>query len=60
LRSGNVGESAAGRLCIRGRALVFEALTNDEVVVEDIEVQYAGLRAPWEKLSPPRPFSPNP
>ncbi|HEX9945195.1 MAG TPA: hypothetical protein VGG03_24555 [Thermoanaerobaculia bacterium] len=34
---------------LRGRFLVFEALTSEEVVVEDIEVQYAGLRDPWER-----------
>lgn len=34
---------------VRGRYLVFEAITDEEVVVEDIEVQYGGLRAPWEK-----------
>jgi hypothetical protein len=28
----------------RGRYLIFEALTDDEVVVEDIEVQYGGRR----------------
>jgi len=33
---------------VRGRYLVLEAITQDEVVVEDIEVQYSGLRAPWE------------
>ncbi len=46
---------------VRGRYLVFEALTTEEVVVEDIEVQYGGLRAPWEKKpSPPQPSSPGP
>lgn len=55
-RAGQVYNLAVGG--VRGRALVFEALTNDEVVVEDIEVQYAGLRAPWEKPSPPRSSSP--
>jgi len=34
---------------IRGRYLVFEALTPEEVVVEEIQVQYSGLRDPWEK-----------
>lgn len=34
---------------LRGRYLIFEALGGEEVVVEDIEVQYAGLRDPWEK-----------
>lgn len=34
---------------VRGHALIFEAIANDEVVVQDIEVQYAGLRDP---LSP--------
>jgi hypothetical protein len=34
---------------LRGRYLIFEALGGEEVVVEDIEVQYAGLGAPWEK-----------
>jgi hypothetical protein len=33
----------------RGRFLVFEARTDDEVVVEDIEIRYAGLRAPRER-----------
>ena len=37
---------------LRGRTLTFEALTNEEVVVEDIEVQYAGLRDPWERKRP--------
>jgi hypothetical protein len=49
-RAGQVYDLAVGGL--RGRTLIFEALTNDEVVIEDIEVQYAGLRPPWEK---PRP-----
>jgi hypothetical protein len=40
---------------VRGRYLVFEALTTEEVVVEDIEVQYGGLRAPWEKKRTPHP-----
>ena len=41
---------------VRGRSLVFEAITPEEVVVEEIEVQYGGLRDPWEKRpSPPRP-----
>lgn len=43
---------------LRGRYLIFEALGGEEVVVEDIEVQYAGLRDPFEKRrkpSPPRP-----
>ncbi len=34
---------------VRGRYLVFEAIADEEVVVEDVEVQYGGLRAPWEK-----------
>jgi hypothetical protein len=34
---------------IRGRYLVFESLTPEEVVVEEIQVQYSGLRDPWEK-----------
>jgi len=33
---------------LRGRYLIFEAIANDEVVVEDIEVQYSGLRDPLE------------
>jgi hypothetical protein len=33
---------------LRGRYLIFEALVNDEVVVEDIAVQYSGLRDPLE------------
>jgi hypothetical protein len=33
----------------RGRFLVIETRTDDEVVVEDIEVRYAGLRAPHER-----------
>jgi len=49
-RVGEVYNLAVGGL--RGHTLVFEALTNDEVVIEDIEVQYAGLRAPWEKARP--------
>lgn len=31
---------------LRGRWLVFEALTAEEIVVEEIEVQYSGLRDP--------------
>lgn len=38
---------------VRGRYLVFEALTDEEVVVEEVEVQYGGLKAPWERS--PRP-----
>jgi hypothetical protein len=34
---------------IRGRYLVFESLTPEEVVVEEIQVQYSGLRDPWER-----------
>lgn len=34
---------------LRGRYLIFEALGGEEVVVEDIEIQYAGLGEPWEK-----------
>jgi len=37
---------------VRGRYLVFESLTAEEVVVEDIEVEYGGLKAPWERKSP--------
>jgi hypothetical protein len=37
---------------VRGRYLVFEALGAEEVVVEDVEVQYGGLKAPWEKKRP--------
>jgi hypothetical protein len=33
---------------LRGRYLIFETIANDEVVVEGIEVQYAGLRDPLE------------
>jgi hypothetical protein len=33
---------------LRGRYLIFEAIANDEVVVEDIAVQYSGLRDPLE------------
>jgi hypothetical protein len=33
---------------VQGRYLVLEAIAQDEVVVEDIEVQYSGLKAPWE------------
>jgi hypothetical protein len=45
---------------LRGRYLIFEALGGEEVVVEDIEIQYAGLGEPWEKkrrgkTPPPRP-----
>jgi hypothetical protein len=37
---------------IRGGHLIFEAITDDEVVLEDVEVQYSGLRAPWETGAP--------
>ena len=37
---------------VRGRYLVFESLTAEEVVVEDVEVEYGGLKAPWERKSP--------
>ncbi|HEV2843430.1 MAG TPA: hypothetical protein VG477_01175, partial [Thermoanaerobaculia bacterium] len=40
---------------LRGRYLIFEALGGEEVVVEDIEVQYAGLGEPWEKRKRPSP-----
>ncbi len=33
---------------VRGQYLILEAIAQDEVVVEDVEVQYSGLRAPWE------------
>src|SRR5882757_1150883 len=33
----------------RGRFLVVETRTDDEVVVEDIEIRYAGRRAPHER-----------
>ncbi len=36
---------------VRGRTLILEVITQDEVVVEDVEVQYSGLRAPWEPRS---------
>ena len=41
----NYGLMVAG---LRGRYLIFEAIANDEVVVEEIEVQYSGLRDPLE------------
>ncbi len=45
---------------LRGRYLVFEALGGEEVVVEDIEIQYAGLRDPFEKRRKnPRPAGPH-
>jgi hypothetical protein len=37
---------------VRGHALIFEAIANDEVVVQDIEVQYAGLRDPLARPVP--------
>jgi hypothetical protein len=37
---------------VRGHTLVFEAIANDEVVVQDIEVQYSGLRDPLGSSSP--------
>ncbi|MFL6237546.1 MAG: hypothetical protein ACJ76N_30780, partial [Thermoanaerobaculia bacterium] len=37
---------------VRGHALIFEAIANDEVVVQDIEVRYAGLRDPLARPSP--------
>ncbi len=37
---------------VRGRYLVFEAITAEEVVVEGVEVQYGGLKAPWERKAP--------
>ncbi|HKI03766.1 MAG TPA: hypothetical protein VKK31_17430 [Thermoanaerobaculia bacterium] len=39
----------------RGRYLIFEVLTAEEVVVEQIEVQYSGLGDPWEKRRPSPP-----
>jgi hypothetical protein len=45
---------------VRGHALVFEAIGNDEVVVQDIEVQYAGLRDPLARPFTPQPLSPGP
>lgn len=37
---------------VRGHTLIFEAIANDEVVVQDIEVQYSGLRDPLGSSSP--------
>ena len=44
---------------VRGHTLIFEEIANDEVVVQDIEVQYSGLRDP---LAPhhPGPLLPSP
>jgi hypothetical protein len=37
---------------VRGHALIFEAIASDEVVVQEVEVQYSGLRDPLEPSSP--------